>query len=260
MPTLDGKVAVITASTRSLGRAIAEAYLAEGAYVVISSRSAEKGEQALRELDAGTQAHFVPCDATRREDVEHLIAAAIDHFGGLDIAVLNAGGCDKTAPVAEMSDEEWQFELDWNLNHVFWGMRASIQHMLPRKSGRIIAMSSMEGKLGKPGIPGYVANKHAILGLVKSAAREVGTEGITINALCPGIVLTDAFYDVGPATIQAMNLPDLDALAAIYYKESALQRPIEAAEVAAAALFLASDAASGITGTALNVDGGASPY
>ncbi|WP_310962507.1 SDR family NAD(P)-dependent oxidoreductase [Nocardioides terrisoli] len=260
MGSLEGKVAVITASTRSIGLGIAAAYLREGAQVVISSRSEDKGKQALAELGGLNRAHFIAADATKREDVERLIDETVAHFGGLDIVVLNAGGCDQTAPVAEISDAEWQYELDWNLNHTFWGMRRAMRHMLPAGKGRIIAMSSIEGKLGKAGIPGYTSNKHAILGLVKSAAREVGTAGITVNAICPGIVLTDAFYDGGPVTIEAMGLPDLDALAAIFYKESALQRPITVDEVAAAAVFIAGDSASGITGVALNVDGGTSPY
>ena len=96
-----------------------------------------------------------------------------------------------TAPVAQMTDEEWLLEIDWNLNHVFWGMRRALQHMIPRQSGRIIVTSSVEGKLGKPGIPGYVTTKHAVNGLVKSAAQEVGTLGITVNAILPGIIETD---------------------------------------------------------------------
>ncbi|MCX6602516.1 MAG: SDR family oxidoreductase, partial [Acidobacteria bacterium] len=139
-------------------------------------------------------------------------------------------------------------------------MRKALEYMMPQGSGRIISLSSVEGKMGKAGIPGYAANKHAIIGLTKSCAHEVGGSGITVNAICPGIVLTDMFYESGPDTIKIMGLPDLDALAAIFYNDSALKRPITVEEVAAGALFLASDAASGITGVALNIDGGTSPY
>ena len=116
----------------------------------------------------------------------------------------------QTAPVAQMSDEEWQFEVDWNLNHVFWGMRRALQHMIPRQSGRILVTSSVEGKLGKPGIPGYVACKHAVNGLVKAAAHEVGTLGITVNALLPGIIETDIVRETGPDSAVAMGVGTYD--------------------------------------------------
>ena len=127
-----------------------------------------------------------PATPPSRQTVEGLVDFTIDHYGQLDIMVLNSGGVLPTAPVAQMTDEEWKLEVDWNLNHVFWGMRRALQHMIPRQSGRILVTSSVEGKLGKPGIPGYVACKHAVNGLVKAAAHEVGTLGITVNALLPG--------------------------------------------------------------------------
>ena len=260
MGQLDGKVAAITAGTRGLGRGIAEAYLREGAKVVVNSRSPEKGQKALAEMGAGDRAHFIAGDASKQADVEAVVDGTIEHFGQLDILVLNAGGVDNTKPIIEMPDEEWNFEVDYNLNHTFWGMRRALQHMVPRKSGRIIAMSSIEGKLGKPGIAGYSAVKHGIIGLVKATAREVGTQGITINAICPGIVLTDAFYENGPRTIEAMGLPNLDTLAEIFYKDSAILRPNTVEEVAAMAVFLATDIAGGMTGTAYNVDGGTAPF
>jgi NAD(P)-dependent dehydrogenase (short-subunit alcohol dehydrogenase family) len=260
MDTLEGKVCAITAGTRGIGRSIAEAFLKEGASVVVNGRNETKGLQAVQEMGAGSQLLFVAGDVTRRTDVDKLIDETIDHFGRLDILVLNAGGVNKTSPIVDMSDEEWAFEINFNLNHTFWGIRKAFQHMIPRQYGRIITMSSIEGKLGKAGIAGYAANKHGIIGLTKAAAQEVGELGITVNALCPGIVLTDAFYESGPLTIQSMNLPDLDALARIYYKDSAIQRPNTGEEVAAMAVFLASDIAAGITGSAMNVDGGTSPY
>jgi 3-hydroxybutyrate dehydrogenase len=263
MGHLDGKVAVITASTRSIGRAIAERFHAEGASVVLNGRNPEKGAKAVAELTAGggeDRVHFVAGDAGVQADVEGLVDAAVRRFGRLDIAVLNAGGVGTTAPVAQLTDEEWQYELNLNLNHTFWGMRAALKYLLPQQSGRIISIASIEGKLGKPGIPGYVANKHAIVGLTKACAHEVGQQGITVNAICPGIALTDMFYETGPVTVQALGLPDLDALARLFYADSAIQRPVTVEEIAGMALFLASPAGSGVTGSALNVDGGASPY
>ncbi len=260
MGKLDGKVAVITASTRSIGRAIADAYVAQGAKVVVSGRDAAKGARCLEEMAAGDQAHFIACDATKQADVEGLIQGTIDHFGQVDIVVLNAGGVGQTSMIVDMPDDEWQHELNLNLNHTFWGLRKALQHMIPRESGRVIAISSVEGKLGKAGIAGYAANKHAINGLVKSAAHEVGTLGITVNAICPGIVLTDMFYDSGPETIKVMGLPDLDALADIFAKDSAIKRPNTVEEVAAVAVLLATDQAAGITGALFPVDGGTVQY
>ena len=138
--------------------------------------------------------------------MEGLVDFTIDRYGQLDIMVLNSGGVQPTAPVAEMTDEEWQLEVDWNLNHVFWGMRRALQHMIPRQPGRILVTSSVEGKLGKPGIPGYVACKHAVNGLVKAAAHEVGTLGITVNALLPGIIETDIVLETGPDSAVAMGV------------------------------------------------------
>ena len=137
-------------------------------------------------MDAGDNAAFFAGDASKQETVEGLIDFTIERYGQLDICCLNSGGVLMTAPVFQMTDEEWQLEIDWNLNHVFWGMRRALQHMIPRESGRVIVTSSVEGKLGKPGIPGYAATKHAVNGLVKAAAHEVGTLGITVNAILPG--------------------------------------------------------------------------
>ena len=167
MGKLDGKVACITGGTRSIGRAMAEAFLAEGATVVVNGRDAAKGAVALAEIGGGPNIAFYAGDSSKQSVVEGLIDFTIEKFGKLDICCLNSGGVNMTAPVAQMSDEEWNLEIDWNLNHVFWGMRRSLQHMIPRQSGRIIVTSSVEGKLGKPGIPGYVATKHAVNGLVK---------------------------------------------------------------------------------------------
>jgi NAD(P)-dependent dehydrogenase (short-subunit alcohol dehydrogenase family) len=165
-----------------------------------------------------------------------------------------------TAPVAQMTDEEWKLEIDWNLNHVFWGMRRALQHMIPRQSGRIIVTSSVEGKLGKPGIPGYVACKHAVNGLVKAAAQEVGTLGITVNAVLPGIIETDIVRETGPDSAIAMGVENYDAMIALFTKEAAIQRPNTVEEVAAVAVMLASDAARNMTGCLFPIDGGTLPY
>jgi 3-hydroxybutyrate dehydrogenase len=260
MGKLDGKVACITGGTRSIGRGMADAFVAEGAKVVVNGRDEAKGQACLDELGAGDNAAFFAGDASKQDAVEGLIDFTIERYGQLDICCLNSGGVLQTAPVAQMSDEEWALEIDWNLNHVFWGMRRALQHMIPRESGRVIVTSSVEGKLGKPGIPGYSATKHAVNGLVKAAAREVGTLGITVNAILPGIIETDIVRETGPDSAVAMGVGTYDALISMFSSESAIKRPNTVEEVAAVAVLLASDAARNMTGCMFPVDGGTMPY
>jgi NAD(P)-dependent dehydrogenase (short-subunit alcohol dehydrogenase family) len=260
MGKLDGKVACITGGTRSIGRAMADAFIAEGASVVVNGRDPAKGERCIAEMNAPDRAVFYAGDAAKQSVVEGLIDFTIEKFGKLDICCLNSGGVQATAPVFMMSDEEWNLEVDWNLNHVFWGMRRALQHMMPRQSGRIIVTSSVEGKLGKPGLPGYVATKHAVNGLVKSAAHEVGTMGITVNAILPGIIETDIVRETGPASAVAMGVGSYDALIEMFCSESSIKRPNRVEEVAAVAVLMASDAARNMTGCLFPVDGGTLPY
>jgi 3-hydroxybutyrate dehydrogenase len=259
MGKLDGKVACITGGTRSIGRGMADAFLAEGAKVVVNGRDEAKGQQCLDEMGAGDDAAFYAGDASKQEAVEGLIDFTIERYGQLDICCLNSGGVSMTAPVAQMTDEEWNLEVDWNLNHVFWGMRRALQHMIPRESGRIIVTSSVEGKLGKPGIPGYAATKHAVNGLVKAAAHEVGTLGITVNSILPGLVETDILRATGPDSAASMGL-DYEGMLDMFAQESAIKRLNTVEEVAAVAVLLASDVAKNITACMFPVDGGTMPY
>jgi NAD(P)-dependent dehydrogenase (short-subunit alcohol dehydrogenase family) len=260
MGKLEGKVACITGGTRSIGRAMADAFVAEGAKVVVNGRDPEKGQRCLEEMGAGDDAAFFAGDASEQSTVEGLVDFTIETYGQLDICCLNSGGVKMTAPVAQMTDEEWTLEVDWNLNHVFWGMRRALQHMIPRESGRILVTSSVEGKLGKPGIPGYAATKHAVNGLMKAAAQEVGTLGITVNSILPGLIETDIVRETGPESAIAMGLDGYDALIDLFTQESAIKRPNRVEEVAAVAVLLASDAGRNITGNMFPVDGGTMPY
>lgn len=260
MGKLEGKVAAITGGTRSIGRAMADAFLAEGAKVVVNGRDEAKGAACLAEMDAGDNAAFYPGDASTQAVNEGIVDFAVERYGQLDILCLNSGGVQNTAPVAMMSDEEWKLEIDWNLNSVFWGMRKGLQHMLERGTGRIIVTSSVEGKLGKPGIPGYAATKHAVNGLVKAAAHETGTTGVTVNAILPGLIETDIVRATGPDSAIAMGLGTYEALIETFSQESAIKRPNTVEEVAAVAVMLASDAARNFTGCMFPVDGGTMPY
>jgi NAD(P)-dependent dehydrogenase (short-subunit alcohol dehydrogenase family) len=256
---LEGKVAAVTGGTRGIGRAIAEAFVREGAKVVINGRNEEKGQQALKEMDAGDAVLFVAGDAKLREDCERVVDTTVDKFGRIDIMVNNAGGSSNHAPVVDLTDEAFDDALRWILWSTFWCTRRSLQHMIPQKSGRIINVSSLEGKCGKPGVSIYVTAKHAINGLTKSCAHEVGTLGITVNALCPGGIETDIMAEEGPKAAELMGMTYQEFLN-WYAKESATKRLGEVEDVAAVAVLLASDAGSGITGSLISIDGGTAPY
>lgn len=259
MGELDGRVACITGGTRGIGRAVAEAFLAEGAMVVINGRSAEKAAATMAEIDSDDRLHFIAGDVRRRDDCEAVVDGTVEHFGRIDIVVANAGGGSDYAPVADLTDEAMDDAMKWIFWHTFWVMRRSLTHMIPNGWGRVIVMGSLEGKVGKPVVSPYVAAKHAINGLAKSAAHEVGTLGITVNAICPGAIETDIMKSVGPAAAESMGLTYEQFLDS-YAAASAIKRLNEVEDVAALAVLLASDAGGGITGSMISVDGGTSPY
>jgi NAD(P)-dependent dehydrogenase (short-subunit alcohol dehydrogenase family) len=257
---LQGRVAVLTQSTRSIGRGIAEAFLAEGASVVVSGRSEDKGKQALAEMGAGDRADFFPCDATMQDQVEALVDFAAERYGRLDIMVNNSGGTDGWALVGDLSDEAWQQALNWNLNACFWGTRRALRYMVDAGWGRIINMSSVESKMAnKPMVSHYITNKHAMNGLTKATAYEYAQQGITCNAICPGAVETDLMKDVGPLVAQQSGTTYEEFLQS-YANESMIKRLNTVEEVAACAVWLASEPGGGVTGAMINVDGGTAPW
>lgn len=259
MGALEGKVACITGGTRGIGRATAEAFIREGAKVVVNGRSEEKGQRAIAEMDAGDNAHFIGGDVKTREGCEAIVNGTVEHYGKIDILFSNAGGASNHAPVVDLTDEAMQDSLVWNFWHTFWTMQAALKHMIPQESGRIITMSSVEGKMGKPGLSIYVAAKHAINGLTKSAAQEVGTMGITVNSVCPGAIETDIMAAEGPPAAESMGI-DYQGLLDMFAEESAIKRLNETSDVAEVCVLLASEAGAGITGSMISIDGGTSPY
>jgi 3-hydroxybutyrate dehydrogenase len=259
MGELSGRVAAITGGTRGIGLAIAQAFLRDGASVVINGRDAAKGQRTMSEIDAGDQALFVQGDAAVKEDCERLISETVARYGRIDILVNNAGGSSNHAPVAELTDEAMDNALKLNLWSTFWSSRAALQHMIPQQWGRIINVSSLEGKVGKPGIAIYVTAKHAVNGLTKAMAHEVGTLGITVNALCPGAIETDMMKDEGVRAAESMGIK-YDELLEWFASESAIKRLNEVEDVALVASLLVSDAGAGITGSLISIDGGSAPY
>jgi len=187
------------------------------------------------------------------------VETTVDHFGRIDIMVNNAGGGENHAPVAQLTDESMQDTLVWNFWSTFWCTRRALNEMIPQQFGRIININSVEGKVGKPGVASYVAAKHAINGLTKSCAHEVGTMGITVNSICAGAVETEGMREMGSAAAETMGIT-YQGLLDWFAEEAATKRLIEVEDVAALAVLLASDAGGGITGSMISVDGGTSPY
>lgn len=253
---LQGRVAAITGGTRGIGRGIAEAFLGAGAKVAINGRSADKGAQALEEMKAGGDAAFIAGDVQNRDEVEAFVAGTVDRFGSIDILVNNAGGSSGFAPVAQLSDDAWDEALNWNLNATFWGTRAALRRMEPSRWGRIINISSVEGRhANKAAVSHYITNKHAIIGLTRAVAFEYGSLGVTCNAICPGAIETDIMRTAGPLAAEAMGIT-YEAFLGSYAEEASIKRLNTVEEVAAMALLLASPVGGGINGAVLDVHGG----
>ncbi len=256
MAELTGKVAAITGGTRGIGRALAEAFLQAGASVSINGRSPEKGEQALAEMDAGERAAFFAGDVTSREDVNAFIDSTIDRFGRIDILVNNAGGSSGFALVEDMSDEAWEQAGNWILNSCFWATRRALKDMMKRGWGRIINISSVEGRqANKATASHYITFKHAMNGFTKAVAFEYGDKGVTSNAISPGAVETDLMRDTGPVAAESMGI-SYEEFKENYAQEAAIKRLNTVEEVAGLAMYLVSDVGGGVTGAILPVDGG----
>ena len=256
---LAGKVAAITGGTAGIGLGIASAFLREGASVALMARNADKAKIALASLDAGERAVFIAGDAMVQSDVEGFVDQTVAQLGKIDILVNNAGGATDLQPLVDLSDKTFDEAMKWNVYGTFWGMRRALRPMIDQSWGRIINISSVEGKIGKPIMAAYAGAKHAINGITKAVAQEVGAQGVTVNAICPGLVITDIIKQNGPATAKAMGMT-FDEMVDMFAQESAIKRPNTVSEIAEMAVLLASDAGAGITGAALSVDGGTSPY
>lgn len=259
MEELDGQVAAICGGTSGVGLAIATMLAEGGASMVVNGRDAEKGAAAIAELDIGDRAHYMQGDGTVKDDCEGLIAETVDRYGKIDILVNCAGGSKDNAPIAELTDEAMDFGLKVNYWSSFWLSRAALGHMIPAGYGRIIYISSVEGKVGKPGLAGYVVPKHAVNALTKTLAKEVGTLGITVNALCAGAMDTPMMQAAGPAAAESMGMSYEDLLN-IFAQESATKRLVTVEDCAMVAQLLVSEAGAGITGSMLSIDGGTAPY
>ena len=242
---LKDKVAIVTGAGQGIGAAIAQAYAREGAKVAVVDMNAQAADDVAAGLrQAGGQARGFACNVAERASVGRMAAEVTAEWGRVDILVNNAG-ITRTAMLHKMTQEQWQQVIDVHMNGSFYCLQAVVNGMIERKSGRIINVTSTAGLLGTIGQINYSAAKAAIAGMTKSAAKELGRHGITVNAIAPGA-----------ATPMTEVIRTDDRFKDKYLERIPLGRWAEPNEVAPAFVFLASDWASYITGQILAVDGG----
>jgi NAD(P)-dependent dehydrogenase (short-subunit alcohol dehydrogenase family) len=259
-----GKVGTVTGAGSGMGRATAKLLAAEGAQLVITDINEETVAETATEIQqTGGKVVVLNGDASTREHVDELVSTAVERWGKLDIQVNNAGVFDRFTPLTETTDDMYRHVLRTNVNAVYFGMRRAVEQMTAQGNGTIVNVSSSGGLTALGGGPAYTASKHAVAGLTRQVAVEVGPLGIRVNAVGPGVILSNLF-----ANSEAL-VPDLDVkpgphatavLSDIQNKGLASDIPLGRGglpeEVAPAISFLASDAASYVTGVILVVDGG----
>jgi NAD(P)-dependent dehydrogenase (short-subunit alcohol dehydrogenase family) len=240
---LNDKVAIVTGGASGIGKAIVELFVKEGAKVVVADLNEKLGNELINSL-GDADVIFIKADASSAEDNKKIVDAAIENFGALHIAVNNAGIGGEANPVADLSIEGWKKVIDINLNGVFYGMHYQIPE-IEKVGGSIINMASILGAVGFAQSSAYVAAKHGVVGLTKSAGWEYATKGVRINAIGPGFISTPLVDD----NLDADTLKYLET-------QHAFQRLGKPEEVAELTLWLASDKASFVTGSYYPVDGG----
>jgi len=248
MNGIQDAVAIVTGGSTGIGHAAALRFAAEGANVVVADVNVDDGEQTVAEIrEAGGEATFVEADVSDETDAEAMVQTAVDTYGGLDFAFNNAGIEGESDPSSEQPTSNWDRVIDVNLKGVFLGMRAQIPAMLEDGGGSIVNTASIAGVVGFPGLSPYVASKHGVIGLTKTAALEYGRDGVRINAICPGVIETPMVQRSQEETPEQME----QVTAA-----TPMGRLGQPEEIGDAAVWLCSDDASFVTGESLVIDGG----
>ncbi len=249
---------IVTGSTSGIGLGIARAFAAEGANIMLNGFGDAAAIEKMRaELAAehGVKVLYSAADMSRPTEITAMVAAAAQAFGSVDILVNNAG-IQHVAPVDEFPPEKWDAIIAINLTSVFHATRAVLPLMKQKKWGRVINIASAHGLVASPFKSAYVAAKHGVVGFTKSCAIEVAEMGITVNAICPGYVFTPLVEKQIDDQAKVHGIPREAVIRDIMLAPQPNKRFAEVGEVASLAVYLASDAAQGITGTSLSIDGG----
>ncbi|HTO84564.1 MAG TPA: 3-hydroxybutyrate dehydrogenase [Methylomirabilota bacterium] len=255
---LAGKTAIVTGSTSGIGLGTAHALAAAGANIVINGFGDAAAVEETRSSiarDHNVGVAFSGADISKPDDIAAMIDLAESEFGGVDILVNNAG-IQHVAPIEEFPIEKWNAIIAINLSGAFHAIRLAVPAMKKKGWGRIINVASAHALVASPFKSAYVAAKHGILGLTKTVALEVAEHGITANAICPGYVMTPLVQKQIPEQAKARGISEDAVVRDVLLAAQSTRRFVEVSEVAALAVFLASDDARSITGTALPVDGG----
>ncbi len=240
-----GKVAFVTGASSGIGLATAEAFLRKGYSTVLADRDAARGEEAAVRLASLGPCRFVACDVSEAASVEAAVAEAVATYGRID-AAFNAAGIDgDRAPLLEATQANWDRIIAVNLTGIWHSMRAEIRQMVAQGGGAVVNCASSAGLVGTVMLPAYIASKHGVVGLTKSAALDYIRQNVRVNAVCPGMIDT-------PMWQRAIS-PELTAE---LLKSDPIGRLGQPSEIAAAVLWLCDDAASFVTGQAIAVDGG----
>ena len=241
-------VAIVTGASSGIGRAAAMRFAAEGASVVAADVDTAGGEDTVDTIhEDGGEATFVETDVSDRGDVEAMVATAVERYGGLDFAFNNAGIEGHNDSLVDQSDDDWERVVDINLKGVFLGLQAEIPAMIEDGGGAIVNTSSIAGVVGFQGVSPYVASKHGVIGLTKTAALEYGRDGVRVNAISPGVIETpmvERASTANPEMIEGVS------------EATPMGRIGEPEEIGDAAVWLCSADASFVTGETLVIDGG----
>ena len=252
------RTVVITGSTSGIGLGIAEGFAAAGDNIVLNGFGSQEEIDAavahIGALGSGTVI-YNPADMTKPEEIEAMIAMAAETFGGIDVLVNNAG-IQHVSPIEDFPPEKWDRIIAINLTSSFHTIHHAVPLMKKAGSGRIINLVSAHGLVASPFKAAYVAAKHGMMGLTKTVALELARHGITVNAICPGYVLTPLVEAQIPDTAKARGMSEEEVKTEVILAAQPTKEFVTVEQIAAAALYLASDAAAQVTGTHISIDGG----